>query len=200
MTSRSPSGSRGARRFGGGPFASRRAMVAGVAVLVALAVAPTAIAHGTLTPTTAVAGVAQRFELTVPNDRLDADLVAISVALPEGGVLESAEAQQPRWTVASDASTVRWTGGPVERGSAETFAFVARMPADSGPAEFSVVETYDDGDAAPFPLTVAGTSVEGAAGGDADAMATIAVVLAALALAVSTIALVLVARTHRSGT
>jgi periplasmic copper chaperone A len=128
----------------------------------ALVLAGPAAGHGTLSPSTAAAGVLQRFELTVPNARLDADIVGISLALPEGAVLESAEAEQPRWAVTSDEGSVRWSGGPIDRGGAETFAFTVRLPPEPGSAEFTLVETFDDGDAAPFPIPVLVTGESGA--------------------------------------
>ena len=160
-------------------------------VAASLLVAAPARAHGTLTPSAVAAGVAQRFELTVPNARLDADIVAISLALPAGAALESAEAAQPRWAVTSGDSSVRWSGGPIDRGSAETFAFTARL-GEAGPAEFLLVETYDDGETPPFPITVIATGSAGSAEGSDSSdgtLAAVAVVLAALALVVSTAAL-----------
>lgn len=169
--------------------ASRGIVLAAIAVA-ALVAASAAAAHGTLTPSSVAAGVSQRFELTVPNARLDADIVAVSLELPSGAALESAEAAQPRWAVTSDESSVRWTGGPIDRGSAETFAFTARL-AEAGPAELTLLETYDDGEAPPFPITVLATGSVGAVDGSDDTLAAVAVVLAALALVVATAALAL---------
>jgi uncharacterized protein YcnI len=160
-------------------------------VAAALLVAAPAGAHGTLAPSAVAAGVPQRFELTVPNARLDADIVAIALELPPGAALESAEAAQPRWAVTSDDSSVRWSGGPIDRGSAETFAFTARL-GEAGPGEFLLVETYDDGETPPFPITVVATGSAGSADGSDGSdgtLAAVAVVLAALALVVSTVAL-----------
>ena len=171
-----------------------RWLAVGVAALAALATASAASAHGTLTPAAASAGSSQRFELVVPNDRSDADLVGVTLDLPQGAVLESAEATQPRWAVTSSKTSVHWRGGPIEGSSTESFAFVARLPAESGPQQFSLVESYDDGDGAPFPLSVAVTGAAATgAGGDGTA-ATVALVLAALALVVATTALALVLR------
>jgi uncharacterized protein YcnI len=154
-------------------------------------------AHGTLTPAATPAGASQRFELTVPNSRLDADVVAVSLQLPSDAVLESAEAAQPRWAVTSTESSVQWSGGPIERGSTETFAFVARLPTDPGPVQFTLVETYDDGAGAPFPITVVAT---GEAGSDdsASTLAAAALVVAVLALLVATLALALAIRGRAS--
>jgi uncharacterized protein YcnI len=201
VTSRS-SRVRRARRSSDGPFKAPRRRCGSLAFVtvaaVALVAAPVAAGHGTLTPSTAAAGASQRFELTVPNDRLDADIVGVALALPAGAALESAEAEQPRWAVTSTETSVRWTGGPIERTTTETFAFVARVPTESGPVQFTLLETYDDGDAAPFPMTVVTSGPAGAGDGGDDVVATIALVLAALALTVATIALALALRTRGS--
>ena len=176
---------------------SRRGVTFVAVVAAGLVTASTAGAHGTLTPAAAAAGVSQRFELVVPNARLDADIVGISLELPPGAVLESAEAAQPLWAVTSDESSVRWSGGPIDRGSAETFTFTARLPTDPGPAEFALVESYDDGDLAPFPITIVATGPTASADGSEGTLAGIAVALAVLSLLVSTFALALVLRLHR---
>jgi len=150
---------------------------------------PAARAHGTLSPATVQAGSVQRFELTVPNDRLDADILGVALELPGGIEIESAEARQPRWSVVWDEGSVSWRGGPIARGSAETFAFTATLPAE-GVAEFVLVETYDDGAATPFPIAVSVTTAEtAAAGGSSDTLAAAALVIALLALLAATVAL-----------
>jgi uncharacterized protein YcnI len=151
-----------------------------------------------LSPPGAPAGASQRFELTVPNARLDADILGVTLELPAGAVLESAEAAQPRWVVASSESSVRWSGGPIDRGSAETFAFTARLPTEVGPAEFVLLETYDDADAPPFPITVVATGTTPGGGGSDDTLAALAAVLATLALVVATAALALAMRVYRN--
>ena len=157
---------------------------------------PAARAHGTLSPATVQAGSVQRFELTVPNDRLDADILGVALELPGGIEIESAEARQPRWTVVWDEGSVSWRGGPIARGSAETFAFTASLPAE-GVAEFALVETYDDGAATPFPVPVSVTTAETAAGGSSDTLAAMALVVAVLALVAATVALGVALRGRR---
>ena len=127
----------------------------------ALVAVPVAAGHGTLTPVTAEAGSTQAFELTVPGDRLDADIVGVALRVAGGVEIVSAEAEQPLWSVSWDDDGVSWEGGPIDRGGAGTFRFTAQMSSEPGLTEFSLVETYDDGVAAPFPLSVA------VAGGDA---------------------------------
>ena len=176
---------------------SRRGLAFAAIAAAMLVVAPEAAAHGTLIPAAAPAGTSQRFELTVPNARLDADILGVTLELPVGALLESAEAAQPRWAVTSSESSVRWSGGPIDRGSAETFVFTARLPGDAGPSEFTLVESYDDGDAAPFPITVLATDVTPNDDGSNDTLAAVALVLAILALLVATGALALALRVRR---
>jgi uncharacterized protein YcnI len=165
-------------------------------VLTLLLAAP-AHAHGTLTPPTVVAGTTQQFELVVPNGRQDADIVAVSLGLPAGMRLETAEARQPEWTVSSSGTMVTWEGGPVARGSSDTFVFTASAPARPGRVELTLVERYDDGVAPPFPLPLSVTAGAGGSGGS-ETLAAIALAVAALALVAATAALVLALRRSSS--
>jgi hypothetical protein len=136
------------------------------------------------------------FELTVPADRLDADIVGVSLRVPDGVSVESAEARQPLWAVTWNDEGVVWQGGPIDRGGTETFRFTARMPADATTVELALVETYDDGEAAPFPIAV---SVTGGVGGSSSDSIEIAALLAALlALGVATAALAVALRARRA--
>lgn len=174
----------------------RRLLVLVAAGAAALIAASGAGGHGTIAPASAQAGGAQAFELTVPNDRLDADIVAVALRLPSGVELESAEATQPLWAVSSAGNLVTWRGGPIARASAETFSFTARMPSQSGSVELTLLETYDDGDAAPFrmALEVRRASNGGSGSGTSG---TLTLVLAALSLVVATAALLLALRANR---
>jgi periplasmic copper chaperone A len=162
-----------------------RLVALGAVAALALVAAPSAHAHGTLTPTSATAGTVQEFALTVPNDRGDADLVAVTLELPEDVALESATSVQPLWAVSSTETSVTWQGGPIDRGSSETFSFSARLPSDDGQLEFVLRETYDDGQAAPFPLVV---TTEAAAGGGGDSSGTLAVLALVVAIAAALLA------------
>jgi uncharacterized protein YcnI len=174
--------------------ARARVAAAALAFAAALVAAPGAFGHGTLTPTSAQAGSTQTFDLTVPSDRLDADIVGVALRMPDDVQVEAAEAQQPLWTVVWDETGVRWEGGPIDRGGAATFRFTARMPADEGIVPVTLVETYDDGAAAPFELTI---GVGGGAGGGSDGLALAALVVAIAALIASTAALALVLKGRR---
>ena len=163
----------------------------------ALVTVPVAAGHGTLAPATAEAGRTQAFELTVPGDRLDADVVGVALRVPAGVEIVSAEAEQPLWSVSWDDEGVTWEGGPIDRGGAGTFRFTARMPPEPGPIELSLVERYDDGVAAPFPLGVAVAGGDAAGGDSSDRVAVAALLVAILALIASTAALALSLRARR---
>jgi uncharacterized protein YcnI len=161
---------------------------------VALVAAPAALAHGTLTPAVAEAGSDQAFELIVPADRLDADITGVALRVPEGVEVIAAEAEQPLWTVIWDDAGVSWEGGPIDRGSSATFRFTARMPPDGGVAELTLVETYDDGVAAPFPLPVTVSGDETGSSSQGLALAALLVAIAALAASTAALALALKGR------
>jgi uncharacterized protein YcnI len=173
----------------------RRGVAVAALTVAALAVPGHVAAHGVLVPQAAASGTVQRFELTVPNDRQDADLTGVAVELPDGVEVESAEAKQPLWAVSSDAQSVSWSGGPIPRGGAETFAFSLRLPSQAGTVELGLVERYDDGETPPFPLVVTLTGTGDDSGGGAVGL--VALVVALLALAVATGALIVVLRDRR---
>jgi uncharacterized protein YcnI len=168
------------------------------AAAAALAGASVAGAHGTLAPVEGAAGTTQRFELTVPGDRPDADVVAVALRLAPGMRLETATAEQPRWSVSSSAETVRWSGGPIARGSAETFAFSAHLPSQPGRVELTLTESWDDGPGAPFPIALLVTGAAPAGGTTPDTVAALALGVAVLALAVASLALAIALRSRRS--
>ena len=168
-------------------------MVLAAAVAAALLVPGEARAHGTLTPPSAVADTVQAFELIVPGDRPDAEIVGVELRAPDGLVVESAEARQPLWTVTWDDEAVQWQGGPVPRGGAESFAFTARLPSDEGRVEVTLVESYDDGEEAAFRIPLGVTSAAGD-DGDVSGVAVAALVIALASLALSTAAIVVALR------
>jgi uncharacterized protein YcnI len=161
------------------------------AVVVALLATPTASAHGTLTPVSAPADSIQEFELLVPNERHDAEVVSVALHLPDGARLESASDVQ-RWEVASTESSVNWTGGQIDRGSLQAFTFTARLPSAPGPYDFTLVESYEDGDAAPFPIPVFVTEPE--SGGSSSSLAIVALLLAIAAVLLALAALAVALR------
>jgi uncharacterized protein YcnI len=164
---------------------TRRRIGSGLAAAAAaLAGVPAALGHGSITPTFAPPATAQRFLVTVPNDRTDARVVGLSIAAPPGLELESADDPEPGWHAEVSNATITWRGGTIAALASETFAFRARLPDEQGTVEFQAREVYDDGPGPTFTLavTVAG---EAPAGGGLSrlAWAALGVSLAGLLLA-----------------
>jgi uncharacterized protein YcnI len=180
---------------------TRSAVLVAVAA-VALVAVPSGRAHGTIAPASGAAGSVVQFELTVPNDRLDAEIVGVAIEMPPGFELEAATAAQPLWSVSSRERAVAWRGGPIASLTAETFRFSARLPREAGRARLTLVEAYDDGESAPFAIGVDVTEEPVGSDGEGDALALAALVaaLVALVLGAAALAVALSARRRSSGT
>jgi periplasmic copper chaperone A len=88
-----------------------RSYILGAALVAALAVAPTAVAHVTLQPEETVAGDFTRLDVRVPNERDNANTTKVEVRLPPGFLFVSTE-PVPGW----DAKvTMRKLDKPVEQ-------------------------------------------------------------------------------------
>ena len=175
-----------------------RFTVAGL--LAAASLASTASGHGTVQPTLAEAGETREFVFTIGNARQDAEIVGVVVKLPGGASLERAAAQQPRWSATASGRRVTWEGGPIPPLASESFALTARMPDREGQADFLGQELYDDGPGPPFPLQV--TIAGSAASEDAASRPQLALVLAGIAVLLSSavLAIALARRSRRHGT
>jgi uncharacterized protein YcnI len=170
--------------------AVRRTLLA--LALLALLVPAGALAHGAIQPTAAPAGTTERFVVSVANSLQGGPgIVGVSVEAPDGVEIESAEAQQPRWTVSWDGQKITWEGGPLE-GLSEDFAFRAKLPEAEGTYDFTAQEIYVTGLGPPFalPVTVTRTAEAAAAVGDDgdDDLAWIAIALASTALLLAAVA------------
>jgi uncharacterized protein YcnI len=146
----------------------RRHRIAAVAALTAaLAAAPPALAHVTVSPAEAAADGYALLEFTVPHGCEGSPTTAIAVKIPEGINAATPEAV-PGWTVAKRmqkldppaddghggtiperVDTVTWRGGPLPDGELTQFALSVRMPASAGEAlAFPVVQTCEKGQTA----------------------------------------------------
>jgi uncharacterized protein YcnI len=175
---------------------TRSAVLVAVAA-VALVAVPSGRAHGTIAPASGAAGSVVQFELTVPNDRLDAEIVGVAIELPPGFELEAATATQPLWSVSSRERSVAWRGGPIPSLTAETFRFSARLPSGAGRTRLTLVEAYDDGESAPFAIGVDVTDEPVGSDGEGDALALAALVAAFVALATAAVALAVAVSVRR---
>jgi periplasmic copper chaperone A len=119
--------------------------------LAAALVAVTAAAHVTLAPGNAVAGQPYDAVLRVGHACKGARATtAITVTLPEGFVLESAESRGG-WATAATPQRVEWrASSPAAAGPGSehtTFTLHGRLPDMPGPLWFKVLQTCDQGSA-----------------------------------------------------
>ena len=134
------------------------ALVAAAAA--ALALAPAALAHGSVRPTVATPGASQLFTFLVLNAR-DTGIVGFRLELPAGATVEEVTARQPEWIATSTESRVEWRGGPIPARAFDSFQVRVRMPDQEGTAAFRGTELFADGPGPPyrFDVVLAGGAV-----------------------------------------
>jgi len=180
----------------------RKLVVAAVAAA-ALAAAPAAFGHASISPAVAKAKTLQYFTLAVPTEKEGATTTKIVLTVPSGFGIDSFVAapgwqRQVQQTGSGDSAVVQkvtWTGGSVPTGEDSLFQFLAQ-PASSGTYTFHVVQTYSDGSIvdwsgaessdAPAPTIQAVSSL---GGGSGSTLGIIAIVLGALALIIAGVGL-----------
>jgi hypothetical protein len=167
------------------------AAAAGFAVA-ALAVAPSALGHGSVRPTVTPPGSTREFTFLIANGRDDAGMVGFSMELPAGASLDDVTARQPEWIASSSGRRVEWRGGPIPARAFESFTLRASMPDREGTASFVGRELFDDGPGPPFRLDVV-LAGGGGATGDGEATDEGARTLGKAALFISIAALILAA-------
>ena len=130
----------------------RAASVAAVAAA-ALALAPSALGHGSVRPTVATPGASQQFTFLVLNGR-DTGTVGFRLELPPGATVEEVTARQPVWVATSTANRVEWRGGPIPARTFDSFQVRVRMPDREGTASFRGTELFEDGAGPPYKFDV----------------------------------------------
>ncbi len=180
-----------------------RWLVPPLAVVAALVFCASASAHASLSPPVVTAGTTQMFTLAVPTEKEGATTTQIELTPPEGFAIDSFVAATG-WKRATDQSgsgeevvirEATWTGGATPTGEAAVFQFVGR-PDQAKTYAFKVRQTYSDGTVVdwtgaegseePAPSIEAKTSL-----GGSSPLATIAFVIAIVALVLGAIALLL---------
>jgi uncharacterized protein YcnI len=181
----------------------RRALVGAAATVAALAAAPAAFGHASISPPVAKSKTLQYFTLAVPTEKEGATTTKIELTPPAGFGIDSFEAA-PGWKrdVQSTGSgeeasiqKVTWSGGKTPTEEDSVFHFVASP--DSGKTyKFTVRQTYSDGSVvdwngpessdSPAPLVKAESSI----GGGSSTLAIVAIVLGGIALVVAGVGLV----------
>jgi uncharacterized protein YcnI len=183
-------------------------VILAIAVAALLTMSANACAHARISPAVSLVGNLQLYSLAVPTEKSGVTTSKIVLSLPRNFSIDSF-APNPGWhrvlrqTGVGDNAVVQkvtWTGGHVPSGEDSLFQFLAQ-PASPGTYTFQVQQTYSDGSIVdwngsessqvPAPTIKAVSSLDGGgSGGGGNALEIIAVILAALALAASVLALV----------
>lgn len=180
-----------------------RALVVSATAIAALAVAPAAFGHASLSPAVAKSKTLQYFTLAVPTEKENAKTTAVELTPPAGFAIDSF-APAPGWKrlVSSSGSgenaviqKVTWTGGAVPTGEDAFFQFLAQTDA-SRTYTFKVRQSYSDGSVVdwtgsegsdtPAPRV---ESLSSLGGGGSSTLAIAALVVGAVGLLVGGIAL-----------
>jgi uncharacterized protein YcnI len=181
----------------------RKLVVAAVAAA-ALAAAPAAFGHASISPAVAKAKTLQYFTLAVPTEKEGATTTKIELTPPAGFGIDSFE-PAPGWKRDVQASgsgeeatiqKVTWSGGKTPTEEDSVFHFVA-SPDSSKSYKFTVRQTYSDGSVvdwtgpedsdSPAPVVEAESSI---GGGGSSVLAIVALVVAGVAVVVAGVGLV----------
>ncbi len=116
-------------------------------MLAALALAPAAAAHGTVTPRTISPGSDVLLSFAVPNEgKAKPDAVRVVIAVPPAFQLDDAGAR-PGWEahVVGNRTTVSWRGGAIPPGQYETFSIRGTAPGRPVRLVFTVLVAHTTG-------------------------------------------------------
>jgi hypothetical protein len=126
------------------PMRLRFALVPGLAVAAAAAIAAPAFAHEEITPKTIPLAQPAFLALTAANES-SSDLVKIVLKAPTGAGLGETTRSPAGWSATSSANTITWTGGTLKPGTFETFGFEVEGPDQPGTLMFTVTSTFANG-------------------------------------------------------
>jgi uncharacterized protein YcnI len=146
--------------------ARRRAATVGALTVVGLALAATASAHVTVSPTSLPQGSTAELTFKVPNEESKANTVELQLQIPTDHPIAQVLAKPvPGWTITEHTVTlakplttddgtfttavseVDWTGGSIAPGQYQDFQIsVDPLPSDTNQLVFKAVQTYSDGD------------------------------------------------------
>ena len=122
----------------------RKAVVMAAAATGALALAPVAFGHATLSPPVAKAKILQQFTLAVPTEEEGVTTTSIHLSYPAGFDVDSFE-PSPGWKREQHEHSVTWSGGTsVPTGEDAVFRFDASLDSSKG-YTFDVRQTYSNG-------------------------------------------------------
>ena len=113
-----------------------------------------ALAHGTISPTSARRGSTQSFVVVVPNISVNVPLTGFRLTPPTGVEIEAEP--DPDWTTTTEGRTLVWTGDGVPGGKQGRFGFRAHLPDSGSAVTFQAEESYPSVPrSGTFPLDVA---------------------------------------------
>jgi uncharacterized protein YcnI len=144
----------------------RRAATLGALTLAGLAVAASASAHVTVSPTSLPQGSTAELTFKVPNEESKANTVELQLQIPTQYPIAQVLAKPvPGWTISQHTVTlakplttddgtfttavseIDWTGGSIPPGEYQDFQIsVDPLPTDTTQLVFKAVQTYSDGD------------------------------------------------------
>ena len=146
--------------------ARRRAAAVGALTLAGLALAATASAHVTVSPTTLPQGATAELTFKVPNEESTANTVELQLQIPTQYPIAQVLAKPvPGWKITEHTVTlakplttddgtftsaideIDWTGGSIQPGEYQDFQIsVDPLPTDTTQLVFKAVQTYSNGD------------------------------------------------------
>ncbi|MGZ4334556.1 MAG: DUF1775 domain-containing protein [Gaiellaceae bacterium] len=109
-----------------------------ISVCSALAFAPSAWAHLSVSPTHASTGEAIDLTFAAPNENDAIGIDHVTLRVPSGFELDDAEAK-PGWTQSRAGDAVTWSGGNIPKGQFATFVVRGTAPAQPGTVTFNVL-------------------------------------------------------------
>ena len=144
----------------------RRGAAVGALTLAGLAIAATASAHVTVSPTSLPQGATAELTFKVPNEESKANTVELQLQIPTAYPIAQVLAKPvPGWTITEHTVTlakplttddgtftsavdeIDWTGGSIPPGEYQDFQIsVDPLPTDTTQLVFKAVQTYSDGD------------------------------------------------------
>jgi uncharacterized protein YcnI len=153
------------RRGHRGPL-GRRAVAVAAVTLSGLALASTASAHVTVSPTSLPQGATAELSFKVPNEESNANTVELQLQIPTAYPIAQVLAKPvPGWTITvrtvklttplttddgtftSAVDEIDWTGGSIQPGQYQDFQIsVDPLPSDTTQLVFKAVQTYSNGD------------------------------------------------------
>ena len=122
-------------------------------VAVALAVAPAAAGHVTLSPSFVEAGAPMIVLFETPNERAPRVTTSLRLDTPPGIELEAA-APPSGWQLEVSDGTATWTGGRIEQDHVVAFPLEVTARTRPGTETLSAVQGYDDGEKVEWEATL----------------------------------------------